>query len=242
MKNLEYQKDICPICGSSYTLFKGPKEEWKNGECNCYLQNKLFLDYRMANLPYEYFSKDLSDYEFKENTKDKKFYCELKKFIELLDGVYETGSCIYLHNGIPSTGKTFFAISILKEAYRKKYSIFYIPFVKVYSEVLNGNKDIFSTIDKKDFLVIDSVDKKLNKDFLTDIKLLNYFESFLRERCKPIIFTGSTSLSSPEYNVLTVIKQSLKNKIYELHIDSDLQYECSNYWDTIVHSQKKIFK
>lgn len=238
----KFDRDLCPTCGSNYAKFSCKREDWKNGDCNCNQQNKLWVEYSIANIPREYFSKDFSDYEFKDISKDKKFYKDIKKFVEYIDNVSEMGACLYLHNEVPSTGKSFFAISILKEAHRKNYSINFVPFVKIYNEVLNNRFDIFNKLDKTEFLVIDGVSRKTNTTFLADVKLLTHFEQFLRERHKPIIFTGSATLSNPDYDLLGVIKKVMQNRIYELNIDSDLQYENLNYWDNIKTAKKEQIK
>lgn len=234
--------NICPICNSDYNNFSGTKENWKTDTCNCYLQNKLWRDYSLANIPRDLYSKDINDYEFKFD-ENKQYFQNILKYIEYLDKVFENGSSLLLYSDLSSVGKTFFATSILKEAYRKNYSIYFLQFIYFYNEITNvkNYQNYFDKINKYDFLVIDSVDKHVKREFMTDIKFLNLFEEFLRKRSKPTIFTSQKSLFS-DLETLKVIKDCFKNKIYEIHIDNPQQYNPNDYWQKIMVLKKKIFK
>jgi len=242
--DLNKHKDICPTCKSDYNTFSCERKDWKTSDCNCYLQNKLWKDYSLANIPNDYFSKDFNDYSFFETEKEKKYFKEIKKYINNLDKVYEYGASLFLYNKLSYVGKTFFAICILKEAYRKNYSIKFVQFAKIYSEVISNRdcEQFLKNLNKFDFLVIDSTDKIIKKEFLTDIKLLNYFENFLKNRFKPIIFTSSSQLDE-NIEILKIIKKSLRNRIYELYVDSSQQYyNPNNYWENILSEKLKIIK
>jgi DNA replication protein DnaC len=236
-------KDICPICKSNYNSFKGPREEWHNKDCNCFIQNKLWIDYSIAEIPNNFFSKDINDYEFTEQSSSSNFLSEIKKYIKLIDKVHQTGSCLFLCNELSAIGKTFFSICILKEAYRKKYSIKFLPFVKIYNEIINHKNDTFlKSINDIDFLVIDSIDKEVGREFLSDIKVLNIFEEFLKIRFKPIIFTACSRLEDRQLETIKITKSCLKHRIYELYIDSQNQYTNMNYWDNITSFKKEVIK
>jgi len=237
-------KDLCPICNSNYNSFSGKREDWHNEDCNCYLQNKLWQEYSVANLPLDYYSKDIYDYSFKDESKDSKYYLEILKYIEFLDKIYEYGSSLFLYSDISSTGKTFFATSILKEANKKGYSIYFLPFIHLYNELSNCNNDYLNILNKLnnfDFLVIDSVDKELNRGYLSDTKILNIFEEFLNVRFKPIIFTSQKELNS-NIETLKLVKKSLKNRIYEVFIDNPIQYTPNDYWEKVIRFKKEKIK
>ena len=241
--NLEKHKDICPICNSNYNNFKGPLDEWKNQDCNCYQQNKLWKDYSLANIPHDFFSKDFNDYEFKEEETNKKYFNDMKKYIEYIDNVYESGSNLFLYSNTSSTGKTFFATSILKEAYRKKYSVYFIRFIHIYNEISNSKdfKNYLKKLNKYDFLVIDSIDKEIKTNFFSDIKVLNFLEEFLKLRHKPIIFTSQKGINS-DLETIKIVKSSLKDKVFELHIENPKQYNPNNYWDRILNVKREMIK
>jgi DNA replication protein DnaC len=247
IESFDYEKhfDLCPTCGSSYSYATCKREDWKNETCNCYEQNKLWKEYTFSGIPNDYFSKDISDYEFKTDATGDKYYNDILKYCKYLHQVLLSGSCLFLHNELTSTGKTFFAISILKEAYRLDYSIQFLPFLKIQNELLS-NRDVekfLKNANKKDFLVIDSVDREIKKDFLSDIKVLNFFEEFLKNRFKPIIFTSSSPLNNTNLHLLNVIKSVLKSRIYEIFIDSPRQYlDHHNYWNNIVDSKRERLK
>lgn len=241
--NLKH-KDTCPICKSNYNDFSCKREEWKNGDCNCYLQNKLWKDYTLANIPNDYFSKDITDYEFAEQNKDKKFFIEINKYINYLDNVYESGSGLFLYSETPSVGKTFFGISILKAAYKLEYSIYFSPFVHIYNKIttMKDYSDFIDKLNVYDFLLIDGIDRDIKRDFLTDVKVLNFFEEFLKKRFKPIIFTSSSTPINSRFEPIKIVKACLKDRIYELNIDSTFQYNNSNFWDKIMNAKKEIIK
>lgn len=236
-------ENICPICNSDYSNFNCPKKEWKNGDCNCFLNNSLWRDYTIANIPNDYFSKDINDFEFINQCKDLNFYKNICKYANNIVQVYNAGFSLFLYNETQSVGKTFFAISILKEAYRKKYSIFYCPFVTIYNNISDKqNTSFLKELDKYDFLVIDGIDKQLNCSFLTDTKILNYFEEFLRKRFKPIIFTSNNKLKS-DISTLKVIDKIMKTRIIEIFIDTKHQYnQVDSCWETIMNPKKEIIK
>lgn len=237
-------QDLCPSCGSNYLDFKCSKNEWKNKDCNCFEQNKKWRDYTISGIPNSYFSKNINDYHLIRDSGGKKYFEDIKKYIKYIDQVYKSGSCLYIYNQLTSTGKTFFAVSILKEAYYRKYSIQFLSLLKIQNELFS-NKDVEKFLKKaneKDFLVIDSIDREIKKDFLIDIKLLNYFEQFLKERNKPIIFTSSSSLSS-DNQIVKIIKNSLKDRIYEVYIDTPVQYlDHQNYWNNIENYKGEYIK
>lgn len=242
--DIKRHKDICPICGSNYTNFACKKEEWHTENCNCYKQNRLWRDYSLANIPLDYYCKDFSDYEFKEENKTKKYLEEITKYIQYIDKVYESAASLFLYSDAESVGKTFFATSILKEAYRKGYSIYFLQFVHFYNEIAR-TKDVdkyLDSLNNYDFLVIDSIDRNLNLTFMTDIKVINLFEEFLRRRFKPIVFTSKKPLSSETLSLLSVVKSCLKTKIYELYIDTANRYVPNDYWNRIMTARKEIIK
>jgi len=241
--SIEKHRDLCPTCGSNYNNFKGPLKEWKNNNCNCYQQNKLWKDYSLINIPRQFYSKDFSDYEFIDDEENKGYFINIKKYIENIDAVYESGSNLFLYSGASSTGKTFFATCILKEAYRKNYITYFVPFVHIYNEISNS-RDFGNYLKKLcsyDFLVIDSIDKIIKTVFLSDLKVLNFLEELLKTRYKPTIFTSQESINA-DLETLKIVKRSLKEKVFELHIDHAKAYNKNDYWDRLLETKKEIIK
>jgi len=108
--------------------------------------------YASANIPVEYWSMS-----FKNFSGDKNFKDIIKKKIEDIDAMYDSGKS-HMFSGNLGTGKTYTACCILKRAVAKGYSGSYTTMADVVANILSGQVDTaryYSELIGKDFLVID---------------------------------------------------------------------------------------
>lgn len=172
--------NICPACGSV--------KQDSSGSCDCKHQKRLMSLFTKANIPYEYWFLDLSDFKGSEtHKKEIQEYCShLEQYLKNSIGVFLYGS-----NG---TGKTLLAVSILKAALRKKMSGFFSSYSSVVAMFTStwsseaAKAGFEKNIEHSDFLIIDD----LGKEYSTKNNLAeSILDRVIRYRKGPTIITSN---------------------------------------------------
>jgi len=200
--------NTCPACGS---IKKDTNQIDENTVCECRRQKKLAALYTRTNIPYEYWFKDLSDFNGKEEYKK-----ELEDYVGNLDKYYKHSIGLFLW-GKNGTGKTLLAIGALKEALKKKHSCFFASYseiVKLFtsgwkSDVAKSNFEM--NIENSDFLVIDD----LGKEYKTNNNLTeSVLDGVIRYRKGPTIITSNKNVEELKETYSSTFGESLASLIY----------------------------
>ena len=199
--------NICPSCGS----FKKDENTINDFTCDCKTQKKLMSLYTKANIPYEYWFKNLSDF-----VGDKKFADEINDYCNNMKSYHNNCIGLFLY-GKNGRGKTLLAIDLLKRALKNKFKAFFVSYASIVSLFTSGwksdiaKRDFERNIEETDFLLIDD----LGKEFKTANGLAeSILDSVIRYRKGPIIITSNKNIEELRTLYGNTFGESLASLIY----------------------------
>jgi len=176
--------NVCPVCGS----FKKDKNKINDIVCDCELQKKLMVTYTKANIPNEYWFKDITDF-----TGDEKYIEEIKNYCNNIQQYHKNCVGLFLY-GKNGRGKTLLTIEIIKTALRNKYKAFFVSYAEIMSMFTNTWKSdaakltFEKNIEDTDFLLIDDI----GKEYKTNNNLAeSVLDRTIRYRKHPVIITSN---------------------------------------------------
>ena len=172
-------------------------------ECECWKQYAFYVGLKYRGIDDEYWQLTLDDWRG-----DQKVKQEIMSYIQNLDNVFKSGLsvCFIGSNGV---GKTLAAILILKEAYKKGYSIYFTTLSELLEKTKESYDDKFeereifhewySGLQEVDFLVLDDFGGEyIPKDFgKYTVSRCDLLFRFRRRNNLPTILT--TNLTQEEF-------------------------------------------
>lgn len=207
MKKKQYIKqgivESCNVCNNIVSPCK---------EC---MKKIILVDkYCDANIPIDYFNKELVDF-----SGDSQFKDFLASYENNIGEVYKDGKSWCFAGGV-GRGKTFGACAILKKAISLGFSSWYDTMFGIISKI--NDVEFKSFLMNVDFLVLDEIDSRFLPQSQGGIDYIaSNFEMVLRTRCQnlmpTIICTNEEDgdISKGFNDIFKVVFESLKSQYIE---------------------------
>jgi DNA replication protein DnaC len=170
----------------------------------------------IIGIPRLYFDAELEDYEG-----GSKFISVISNYIENIHDVYDNCVNLTLY-GSNGSGKTFITSIILKNAYRRYYTVRRILFSEFISKVFNSKKNFkeeqeIETIYNAEFLVIDELGKESDTKSGAHIDVLIHLLKHREEKGFPTIISTNLDIEGIQQRygetVHSLVSQSIPIKM-----------------------------
>lgn len=158
----------------------------------------------------------LDQFDLKKYSASKDVFTEVKQYCDLMDENYRECTNIILQGGV-GTAKTFFAVSILKEANRKEYTTRYMTAATCY---LGWDYDCIQDFMDSDFLVIDEIYSSLESSLdAREISVLHYIIEQRYLSMKPTICATTLDMDAFQSKVGETAMHKLTENSLVLHLN-----------------------